>query len=827
MLVPVSWLKEYTDIDADAREFADSMILSGSNIETVETFGEEISNVVVGRVLEVRDHEDSDHLHVCMVDVGAASEDAGPIQIVCGAANVAPGILVPVALHGSTLPGGVKIKKGKLRGVLSNGMICAAQELGFDDKVTPVRVKDGIWALPEDADIAPGDDIVEALALGETVIDFEITPNRPDCLSIIGMAREAAATFGSRLIYPDTDIAGADTSEDAASLISVDIEKPELCPRYVARVAEDIVIKDSPWWLQRRLMFAGMRPINNIVDITNYVMLEYGHPIHAFDIRTIEGGRIIIDTASDGEVFTTLDGSERKMSPDMLLIKDAKKGVAVAGVMGGQNSEIEDDTTTILVEAANFNADSVRKTSKKLGVRTEASSRYEKGVSAELSDSASKRVCALISLTNSGRVLTGSVDAYPGRTDAKPIKIRISRMNQILGTGLGSEEIEEILKRLEMTVTAGSTPDELLVTPHHVRVDLKEEIDFTEEIARIYGYDRLGTTQHKDNAEAAMSGSWRLRGISRDILTGIGFSEIQTYSFVSPGGVLRLGLAEDSPKRSFVKIINPLGEENSVMRTTLLPNLLDVLQTNYNHSNDVARLFEIGNTFISNGPDSLPGEQLNLSVGFYGGDYDFFYLKGAVLSLLARIGIKGVLLEAAADTGAWHPGRCALLTIKGGNNEPGSKAGSKADSEAAPDIRLGYIGEIHPDVRKSWDISTPVYAAELDFDAIAANADLMRYYEPLGKYPQITLDISVLADEDVTVGQVENIAKANGGKLLRSVRLFDVYRGRQIPEGKKSLSFSLAYRADDHTLTDEEAGKVHEKILSAIETETGATLRAL
>jgi phenylalanyl-tRNA synthetase beta chain len=812
MIVPISWLKEYTDIDVDAHQFADRMILSGSNIETVETFGEEISNVVIGRVVEVMDHEDSDHLHVCQVDVGSKSETGEPIQIVCGAANVIAGILVPVALHGSTLPGGVKIKKGKLRGVLSNGMICAAQELGFDDKVTPVKVKDGIWALPEDAGLTPGDDIVAALGLDETVIDFEITPNRPDCLSIIGMAREAAATFGSRLRYPDTDIENIDSSKDASSLISVDIEKPELSPRYVARVAEDIVIKDSPWWLQRRLMFAGMRPINNIVDITNYVMLEYGHPIHAFDIRQIAGGLIVIDTATEGEIFTTLDGSERKMDADMLLIKDAEKGVAVAGVMGGQNSEIEDDTQTILVEAANFNADSIRKTSKKLGIRTEASSRYEKGVSAELSDSASKRVCSLIAGTGSGRVLSGAVDVYPGRADEQPITIRISRMNQILGTDISRNEIEDILKRLEMQTEPGATDDELKITPHHVRVDLKDEIDFSEEIARIYGYDRLDTTLHKDNVEASVSCNWHLRDVVRDILTGTGFFEIQTYSFVSPRGVDRIGLAADSAERNFVKLINPLGEENSVMRTTLLPGLMDVLATNHSHSNETARLFEIGNTFISKGSSELPGERLKLSVGFYGEGLDFFYLKGIVQRLLLRLGIADLTFESVSDTGIWHPGRCAQL--------------KKLAISGAP-AHLGFIGEIHPDVRGSWDIAAPVYAAELDFETIVSQADLVRNYEPLGKYPQITRDISVLAGEDVTVFQVEQIAKANGGKLLRGVRLFDVYRGKQIPEGKKSLSFSLSYRSDDHTLTDEEAGKVHDKILVAIESEIGATLRAL
>ncbi|MDR2486577.1 MAG: phenylalanine--tRNA ligase subunit beta [Clostridiales Family XIII bacterium] len=814
MLVPLSWLKEYTEITLEAAEFAERMVMSGSNVEGMHTFGAGLSGIVVGRVLEVKDHENSDHLHVCLVDVGPASEGGAPLQIVCGAPNVAAGQLVPVAMVGAVLPDDFKIKRSKLRGVESFGMICSAQELGFDDKVTPVHVREGIWALPEDTGAEPGDDFLRTLGLDETVIDFEITPNRPDCLSIIGLAREAAATLNMPLKLPDTSVRGEDASACSSDHIAVEIRRPDLCPRYVARVAQDIVIQESPWWMQRRLMFAGMRPINNIVDITNYVMLEYGHPIHAFDIRQIAGGRIVVDTAAEGECFTTLDGTERTMGAEMLLIKDAEKGVAVAGVMGGLNSEIVEDTQTILVESANFEPDSVRRTSKALGVRTEASSRYEKGIAAELSGAAADRVLSLVAQTGAGRVLSGSVDCYPGKTEPKPVAIRVSRMNQVLGTSLSRSDMEGLLSRLEIVVAASPDGDEniMMVTPPSVRVDLKEEIDYTEEVARMYGYDRLEVTQHRDNVETSLSTDWRLRGIVRDLLSGIGYSEIATYSFVSPKSVDRIGAPEDSPLRSFVRLINPLGEENSVMRTTMLPSFLDILSGNYSRKNESVRLFEIGNVFVGGACTELPDERICLTLGGYGGEYGFFVLKGAVEAVLARLGIRRAVFEACADSPVFHPGRCARVLLPGAAADGG-------------DAVLGTLGEVHPAVLEGYGIGTTACAADIELGLVMEHADLMRAYSPLGRFPAVTLDISLLAEEDVTVRSIEEICLANGGGILESVALFDVYRGQQIPEGCKSLSFSLVYRAPDRTLTDEEAGKVHARILGKLSEGTGATLR--
>jgi phenylalanyl-tRNA synthetase beta chain len=699
-------------------------------------------------------------------------------------------------------------------------MICSAQELGFEEKAVPSGIRDGIWILPDGLEV--GSDAVKAVGLDETVIDFEITPNRPDCLSIIGMAREAAAVFGKELRYPDSrPSAGAQADGQASDYIDVVIEKPELCPRYVARVCKDIQIGQSPFWMQKRLMFAGVRPISNIVDITNYVMLEYGHPIHAFDIRSIEGGAIVVDTADDGERFTTLDGKERELSADMLLINDKAKPVAIAGVMGGLNSEIVDDTQTIIVEAANFSADSVRLTSKRLGLRSEASMRFEKGVSPELSGSAADRVCALVEKTGAGRVAPGAVDNYPGRRDAISVNVRAGRVNAVLGTNISTDDMADILRRLDMEAEIDADGDRIAVTPPHVRVDLKEEIDFVEEIARLYGYDELGSTLHRDDAEATASESWRLRALVRTALAGLGYSEIQTYSFVSPKGADRVMLSGASAARDFVRLINPLGEENSVMRTVLLPNLLDMLAGNFSRGNARARLFEIGNTFRKTGTD-MPEERLSLSIGFYGGG-DFFDLKGAVEILFAKLGIKGTAYISDPDTGSWHPGRCARVELPGNDSSPSRSASNGGGSSSDPII--GYIGEVHPDVVKKYDIDVPVFAAELDFEALALAADMARAYTPLRRYPAVTLDIALLADEDLAVRDIEEIARANGGGLLESVKLFDIYRGKQIAEGKKSLAFNLVYRADDRTLTDGEVGKIHARILEEIASKTGATLR--
>lgn len=616
MLVYMDWLKEYTDINVDMDTFCERMIMSGSNIETVEHYGKGIEKVVVGKIASIEKHPNADKLLICQMDIG--QQDL--LQIVTGAPNVFEGAVVPVILHGGKLPDGTVIKKGKLRGIESNGMLCSAKELGYEDKVIPVVHKDGIWIL--DKEYPLGRDLVEALGLEGDVVDFEITPNRPDCLSMLGMAREASATFGGRLMYPDTECVNVEGN--AADYIQVEIKKPELCRRYAARVVTGVKIGQSPWWLQKRLMYAGMRPINNIVDITNYVMLEYGQPIHAFDIRNVKGNKIIIDTAKDGETFTTLDGSERKLSNDMLLINDSERGIAIAGVMGGLNSEIEDDTTTIIIESANFNGDSIRATSKKLGLRTEASSRFEKGIDPNLAAAAANRVCRLIESIGAGKPVGGLVDVYPAVSSAKPVKIRVDRVNNVLGINISQKDMEEILTGLEMNVE--SADGTIIATPPTVRMDLEKEIDMIEEIGRIYGYDRMPLTLHKGNNEAKKTYDQVLRDIARDSLAGMGASEIQTYSFVSPKGLDYIKVPESVRERKLVHLINPLGEENSVMRSMLTPNMMEVLSRNYSRNIQAVKVFEIGSTFI-NIPDEsgLPIEETALCAACYGESESFFY----------------------------------------------------------------------------------------------------------------------------------------------------------------------------------------------------------
>ncbi len=810
MLVPIEWLKDYTDIQTDTDEFCDRMIMSGSNLETCQHFCEEMENVVVGKIEKIEKHPDADKLVVCRINIGKEE----PVQIVTGAPNVFEGALVPVALHNSRIPGplhgqekqegGTKITKGKLRGVESAGMLCSAGELGFDDKVVPVAHKDGIWILEEEYSL--GEDFAQALGLKQAVVDFEITPNRPDCLSMVGMAREAAATFGQTLKYPDTACA-AETDKQAGDFIQVEIKEPELCRRYAARIVTDVKIEQSPWWLQKRLMYAGMRPINNIVDITNFVMLEFGQPIHAFDIRQIADSKIVVECAEEGEKFTTLDNTERTLTKEMLLIKDGKRGVAIAGVMGGLNSEIEADTTTILIESANFNGDSVRATSKKLGLRTEASSRFEKGIDPNLCQAAADRVCRLIEILGCGKVATGTVDVYPKEFKAEAVDVRVDRINKVLGIELTSEEMAEIFRKLEMKVE-GSGPV-LKVTPPTVRQDMLAEVDFIEEVARMYGYDKLPVTLPKGNSESGKSKERTLVDMARDTMCALGFNEIQTYSFVSPSGVDDVRIDEDSWERAFVKIINPLGEENSVMRTILTPNMLEVLARNYSRNIDKVMAFEIGSTFTTNliQPEDLPDEQTGLAMGLYGKDMDFFTLKGAVEELLRNLGAGKVTFIAESEYGVYHPGRCARICI--GEEE------------------LGIMGEIHPDVQEKFGIGTRVYCCEMFFDAIVRHANIEKSYEPLPKYPATSRDIALLTDEDVRVGDIEAIIREQGGDILENVKLFDVYRGKQVAEGKKSVAFTLTYRDKNKTLTDEDVAKVHEKVLKALEEKINASLREM
>ena len=824
MLVPIEWLKDYIDLDVTTEEFCDRMIMSGSNLETCEHFCEEMENVVVGKIEKIEKHPDADKLVVCMLNVGKEE----PVQIVTGAQNVFEGALVPVALHKSRIPGplhgqpkqegGVKITKGKLRGVESFGMLCSAEELGFEDKVVPVAHKDGIWILEGDYEL--GQDFAEALGLKQAVVDFEITPNRPDCLAMVGMAREASATFKKPFTYPDTDIKDENGKGETKDYVSVDIKNPESCKRYVARIVTDVKVEQSPWWLQKRLMYAGMRPINNIVDITNFVMLEYGQPIHAFDINQVKGGRIIVENAAEGEKFVTLDNNERTLTKDMLLIKDEERGIAIAGVMGGLNSEIEEDTTTIIVESANFSGDSVRATSKKLGLRTEASSRFEKGIDPNLCEAAADRVCRLIELIGAGKVCRGSVDNYPNPETAKTIDIRVDRINHVLGIDITREDMVSMLESLEIKVEGSGNV--MTVTPPTVRQDLLEEEDYIEEVARLYGYDKLPVTLPKGNCEAGISDERALRDLTRNSLCGMGLNEIQTYSFVSPKGVDNVRIDEDSWERAFVKLINPLGEENSVMRTILTPNMMEVLARNYSRNIDKVKAFEIGNTFMANmlNEEELPDEQYSLCIGMYGKNEDFFSLKGIVEELLKVLGIKGAVFEAESEYGVYHPGRCARIAV------PSGRQGAE-DADILYD-ELGIMGEIHPDVAENYGMDgVRIYCCELMFDAIMRHADTEIVYTPLPKYPSTSRDIALLVDEDMAVGKIEEVIRKHGKKILENVKLFDVYRGKQVEEGKKSVAFTLTYRDKDKILTDDEVAAVHNDVLNALKDKLNAVLREI
>lgn len=823
MLVPIEWLNDYIELDVSDEEFCDRMIMSGSNLETCEHFCEEMENVVVGKIEKIEKHPNADKLVICQLNVGREEN----IQIVTGAPNVFEGAYVPVALHKSRIPGplhgqpkqegGVKITKGKLRGVESFGMLCSASELGFEDKVVPVAHKDGIWILEEEYPL--GQDFAEALGLKQAVVDFEITPNRPDCLAMVGMAREASATFKKPFKYPDTAIENENGKGESGDYLSVEIKNPESCKRYVARVVTDVKVEQSPWWLQKRLMYAGMRPINNIVDITNFVMLEYGQPIHAFDINQVKGRKIIVENAEEGEKFTTLDENERTLTKDMLLIKDAERGIAIAGVMGGLNSEIEADTTTIIIESANFSGDSVRATSKKLTLRTEASSRFEKGIDPNLCEAAADRVCRLIELIGAGKVCKGSVDVYPAPEKAKTIDIRVDRINKVLGIELTRENMEEILKGLEIKVEGSGNI--MTVTPPTIRQDLLEEEDYIEEVARMFGYDKLPVTLPKGNSEAGIPEERALRDLMREALCSMGLNEIQTYSFVSPKGVDNLRIAEDSWERAFVRIINPLGEENSVMRTILTPNMLEVLGRNYSRNIAGVKAFEIGNTFTENMLDSdkLPDEQYSLCIGMYGKEEDFYSLKGVITELLKILGIRNAVFGAESEYGVYHPGRCSRIAVP-------AKTEAMFDDDGFEE--LGIMGEIHPDVAEKYGMGDiRVYCCELMFDNIARHANTEVVYTPLPKYPSTSRDIALLVDEDMEVGTIENVIAGNSGDILEKVELFDVYRGKQIGEGKKSVAFALTYRDKNRTLTDEDVAKVHDKVLKALKEKLNAVLREM
>ncbi len=854
MKVSVNWLKDYVNLDGlDIKEFCSAMIMSGSNLDTYETIYEGIKGVVVGKVLSVEKHPDADKLVVCQVNVGKES----PIQIVTGAKNVFEGAFVPVAMDGSVLyPKGVEndpllISTGKLRGVTSEGMMCGATELGFSDKVVPMAVRDGLWILNENYDDKLGMSFDEALGLNDYVVDFEITSNRPDCLSMLGMAREAKATFKREIEYPSLKFETAE--ESCKELIDAKIED-SLCRRYVARVIKNIKIEQSPWWIQKRLMTAGMRPINNIVDITNFVMLEFGQPMHAFDIRDIEGGVIRVALAEEGEKFTTLDDSERTLDDTMLMIKDANKSVGIAGIMGGLNSEIKEDTNTIVLESANFDKANIRKTSKKLGLRTEASSRFEKGIDPNLCKMAADRFCQLVSELGYGTVLADEVDVYPEEYKPPTITVRVSRINKVIGTELSREDMVEILERLDISVAGEG--DEMIVTPPTIRGDLQREVDYVEEIARIYGFNNIPMTFPKEVTPEIKNSSWDLREKARDVLTALGANEIQTFSFINHKILDAMNIDEDSWERSLVELINPMGEDTAAMRSLLSGGMLDVLGRNFSRNVSSMRAFEIGNTFTKNFADerALPDETINLSLGMYGEGEDFFAMKAMIEDFLWSLGFERVIFEKESEYALYHPGRCARVLVDLAGTEPSNRikmiddmnakledidkdlqegeiavlrelVETMAMSKDVGQVEIGIMGEIHPDVLEAFGIGTRAYMGEFIFDLISELYNKKTVYTPLPKFPAMSRDIAVLVDEDVAVGQLKKAIEGMKLEIVESVEIFDIYRGEQVEDGKKSVALSIMYKHKDKTLTDEETSLVHNEVLSMLEKEFNAVLR--
>ncbi|OHW63149.1 phenylalanine--tRNA ligase beta subunit [Andreesenia angusta] len=800
MLVPVKWMKDYVDIDGiDIRELADKLNSSGSHVEAIEKVDKGVEKVVVGKILEIEKHPDADKLVVTKIDVG---EDEA-VQIVTGASNVSEGDYVPVALVGAKLPDGLKIKKGKLRGIASYGMLCSADELGIDDSVVPKEQKDGIFILDQAYEL--GLDIREVMNLSEEVIEFEITPNRPDCFSIVGMARETGASIGRNITMPSAELKSEEGSiEDYFG--GVEVEDSENCKRYYAKVIKDVKIGPSPMWMQTRLMEAGIRPTNNIVDITNYVMVELGQPLHAFDLNSLRGNKIVVKRAEDGTVFKTLDGVERKLDSSMLLINDGEGPVAIAGIMGGLDSEVTPETTSILVESASFDSKNIRLTSKKIGLRTEASSKFEKGLDPNISKLACERVCHLVEEIGAGTVVAGAYDQGGELPSEREIRVSVEKINGLLGKELSEERIVEILNYLEIESSVES--GDVLSKIPTFRGDIAIDVDIVEEIARVYGFENIESKPLEGVLSRGKKTCKRsFEGDVKDLLVGMGLYEIMTYSFISPKVYDKLRISEHSIMRNYVTLRNPLGEDYSVMRTTLMGNALDVLSRNYKRGVESMMTCEIGNTFVPNEIPvvTLPKEKKILSIGMYGDDADFFTLKGIVENILEYMGINHAEIVREENNPSFHPGRTACIVCE--------------------EYLLGTMGEVHPEVLENYEMKERAYIAELDFDRLFYLSDRSKKYKPLPKYPSISRDIALLADEDLAVGDIERVINENGGALVEEVKLFDVYTGDQIESGKKSIAYSIVYRSEEKTLTDEEILPVHEKILSELESKLNISLR--
>ncbi len=798
MNLSLKWLHDFTNTDGiTTKEYCDRMTDTGSKVEGYEVLGEDIQNVKVAKVVSMERHPDSDHLWICQVDIGTEVT-----QIVTGAQNVHAGDIVPAAIPVAHLPGDITIKAGKLRGVPSNGMLCSIAELNLTLHDMPDAIEDGIFILPKEYEDKIGMDIKEALMLDDAVVEFEITSNRPDCLSVIGLARETAISFDKPFNVPAPSVKELGDGDKIDNYLSVSISDSDLCFRYAAKVVKNVKIAPSPLWLRMRLRAAGVRPINNIVDITNYVMLEYGQPMHAFDYSMLDGSAINVRRAADGELFKSLDDKDHTLDSTMLVIADEKKACALAGVMGGANSEIKDNTATVVFESACFSGPSVRVTAKKNGMRTESSARFEKGLDPENCMAGLLRACELVQLLGAGDVVDGVIDVYPTKPEAVKLPLDVEKINKFLGVDLDYDYMKSVLERLECKVEGNE------ITVPSFRNDLTCMQDIAEEIIRIYGYNKIKSTCiYAETTQGGRTPKQQYEVDCEHLLYGMGFDQIQTFSFISPKYYDKIRMAEDSVLRKSVVISNALGEDTSVMRTVALPSMMEVVARNVNFSNEDVRLFEMATVYIPNeGDNVLPNENKVITLAAYGKDEDFYSLKGVIENILESAGIEKAKFVSYSDDKAYHSGRCAKIMTADGKE-------------------LGIFGQIHPLTAKNYDVSLPVYAAELSFDAIFENSDMTIDYKPLPKFPAVTRDFSFVCDEALEVGAIAEVMEKAAGKMCEGVKLFDVFRGEKIGEGKKSVAFRVTLRASDRTLTVEEADKVSNKILKDLSFKLGLNIR--
>lgn len=802
MLLSRKWLNEFVSLpvsEVGDHDFAEAMTISGSKVEITTNPGAEIENVVVGEVKEIVRHENSDHMWICQIDVG----EEKPVQIVTGAQNVKVGDFVPVAKDGSNLPNGIHITAGELRGVMSYGMLCSVKELDLTIHDFPYAIEDGILILSDDPELAgkltAGQDIKPIIGADDSVVEFEITPNRPDCLCMVGLAREAAVTF-NKPVTLHTPTVKATAGGNINDYARVTIEDPDLCPRYTARLVKNVKIGPSPLWMRERLRAAGMRSINNIVDITNYVMLELGQPMHAFDFSCVEGGHIVVRRAKAGETITTIEGTTRQLTENMLCIADEHKPVAVAGIKGGANSEIVGDTAMVLFESANFNGPSTRRTAAALGMRTDASARFEKGLDIQNTYMAVQRACELVEELGVGEVVEGVIDVMPKEYTPTQLMLEPAKINALLGTDISKEQMIQILTDLDFTLEGD------LITVPSWRMDVEHYSDIAEEVARFFGYNNI---PNKMSASGVSAGGYTEKQ-KFEIELGAacranGYDEIITYSFISPNYYNKINLPEDSAKRDSFKILNPLGEDTSIMRTTTLPSMLEIIARNFNYRNKSAKLYEIGKIYLKHENDLLADEPRVLSLGAYGSDMDFFTMKGLIETLFEQFHTKDVWFEAETTNPSYHPGRCAKVFAQG--------------------KEIGVFGQIHPLVAANYGVDTEIYAAELSFEAMLETKGDRPIYKALPKHPASTRDIAVVCDADIPVAKLSACIKTAGGAYLERCDLFDVYQGVGIAEGKKSVAFNLTLRAEDRSLTGEEAENCVKAILEALATQYNAVLR--